>query len=94
LQNELAKSGWTLRNGDENLHYYQFVKADKTLSRAASFYLIARPELFWNPVPPANDRIRPAARPKKSPVPAGMTSDLAASHQSQAKDPLEVQDEP
>lgn len=72
LQNELAKSGWTVRNGDENLHYYRFIKADKTLSRIASFYLIGRPELFWNPVPAANDRIRPAARPKKLPVPAGV----------------------
>jgi hypothetical protein len=87
LQNELAKSGWTLRNGDENLHYYQFIKADRTLSRAASFYLIKRPELFWNPVPPANDRIRPAARPKKLAVPASTASALGPHPAGQPKDP-------
>lgn len=68
LQNELAKSGFTLRNGDENLHPYQFVKADGTLSRTASFYLLRQPELLWNPVPKPNDRIKRAGRP---PAPKG-----------------------
>lgn len=65
LQNELAKSSWTQRNGDENLHYYAFTKADGGLSRVASFYLLPRPQLFWNPVPAANDRIKAVQRPKK-----------------------------
>lgn len=69
LQNELAKSGWAVRHGDENVHPYAFVKADKQLSRAASFFLIGRPDLFWNPVPEPNDRIRPAPRPKKMELP-------------------------
>lgn len=69
LQNELAKSGWAVRNGDENVHPYAFVKADKQLSRAASFFLIGRPDLFWNPVPEPNDRIRQAPRPKKMELP-------------------------
>ncbi|MFT3819894.1 MAG: MobH family relaxase [Rubrivivax sp.] len=69
LQNELAKSGWTVRNGDENLHYYVFVKADGAASRIASFYLIGRPQLFWNPVPAPNERIRLAQRPKKMVLP-------------------------
>jgi integrating conjugative element relaxase (TIGR03760 family) len=72
LQNELAKSGWTKRNGDENLHYYAFTKTDGGLSRAASFYLLPNPKLFWNPVPRVNDRIRLAARTKKLAVP-GLT---------------------
>lgn len=58
LQNELAKSGWTCRNGDENLHYYAATKADGTLSRPASFYLLPQPQLFWNPVPAPNARLR------------------------------------
>lgn len=70
LQNELAKSGWAVRNGDENVHHYAFTKADNQLSRPASFFLIGRPELFWNPVPAANDRIRLAPRPKKMSLPA------------------------
>ena len=69
LQNELAKSGWTKRNGDENLHYYAFTKTDGGLSRAASFYLLPNPKLFWNPVPRVNDRIRIATRTKKLTVP-------------------------
>ncbi len=69
LQNELAKSGWAVRNGDENVHHYAFVKADQQLSRAASFFLIGRPELFWNPVPAPNERIRLAPRPKKMALP-------------------------
>lgn len=72
LQNELAKSGWAVRNGDENLHHYAFVKADKELSRVASFFLIGRPEAFWNPVPPPNDRIRQAPRVRKMQLPAGV----------------------
>jgi hypothetical protein len=71
LQNELAKSGWTVRNGDENLHYYAFVKSGGSLSKAASFYLIGRPDLFWNPLPPPNERIRRAPKPKRLAVPAG-----------------------
>jgi hypothetical protein len=69
LQNEVAKSGWAVRNGDVNVHEYAFVKADKQLSRAASFFLIGRPELFWNPVPEPNERIRPAPRPRKMELP-------------------------
>ncbi len=69
LQNELAKSGWTKRNGDENLHYYAFTKTDGGLSRAASFYLLPNPKLFWNPVPRVNDRIRLTTRAKKLAVP-------------------------
>lgn len=71
LQNELAKSGWTVRNGDENMHYYAFTKADKSLSRTASFCLIGAPELFWNPVPAPNERITRAPRPKRMTLPAG-----------------------
>ncbi|RVU42859.1 hypothetical protein EOE66_21535 [Rubrivivax rivuli] len=71
LQNELAKSGWTVRNGDENMHYYAFVKADKSLSRTASFCLLGKPELFWNPVPAPNERITRAPRPKRMSLPAG-----------------------
>ena len=71
LQNELAKSGWTVRNGDENMHYYAFVKADKSLSRTASFCLVGKPELFWNPVPAPNDRITRAPRPKRMALPPG-----------------------
>lgn len=74
LQNELAKSGWTVRNGDENMHYYAFTKADKSLSRTASFCLIGKPELFWNPVPAPNERITKAPRPKRMALPAGAVS--------------------
>jgi integrating conjugative element relaxase (TIGR03760 family) len=74
LQNELAKSGWTQRNGDENLHYYAFTKADGGLSRMASFYLLPKPQLFWNPVPAANDRIKAVIRPKKLAVPPAKDS--------------------
>ncbi len=74
LQNELARSGFTLRNGDENLHYFAAVKADGSLSRPASFYLLRQPELLWNPVPRPNERLkrtaRPAAGPKKLTLPA------------------------
>jgi integrating conjugative element relaxase (TIGR03760 family) len=69
LQNELAKSGWTVRNGDENMHYYAFTKADKTLSRTASFCLIGKPDVFWNPVPAPNERITRAPRPKRMALP-------------------------
>ncbi len=71
LQNELAKSGWTVRNGDENMHYYAFTKADKSLSRTASFCLIGKPELFWNPLPAPNERITKAPRPRRMTLPAG-----------------------
>ena len=70
LQNELAQSGWTARAGDENLHPYAFVKADGSLSRPASFFLLPQPELFWNPVPQPNQRIQAVARTKKLAVPA------------------------
>lgn len=71
LQNELAKSGWTRRNGDENLHYYAFTKTDGSLSRVVSCYLLPQPQLFWNPVPRANERIRAVTRAKKAkPAPA------------------------
>jgi hypothetical protein len=79
LQNELAKSGWTARNGDENLHYYAFLKADGSPSRTASFYLIRQPALFWSPVPAPNARIRLAARPKKMKLPQGAAPDAGAS---------------
>ena len=62
LQNELAKSGWTVRNGDENLHYYAFVKADGSVSRPAAFYLLREPSRLWNPVPATNERIRAIER--------------------------------
>jgi hypothetical protein len=74
LQNELAKSGWTQRNGDENMHAYAFVKADGNLSRPASFFLLPKPELFWNPVPQPNDRIRKVQPVKKLSVPARPTA--------------------
>ncbi|MCW5632763.1 MAG: TraI domain-containing protein [Rubrivivax sp.] len=74
LQNELAKSGWTARNGDENLHYYAFLKADGSPSRTASFYLIRQPALFWSPVPVPNARIRIAARPKRMKLPRSADS--------------------
>lgn len=77
LQNEVAKSRWTVRNGDENMHYYAFVKADKSLSRTASFYLVGNPELFWNPVPLPNDRITRAPRPRRMALPAGAASTRA-----------------
>lgn len=70
LQNELSKSGYTRRNGDENLHYYVFTKASGGVSRVAAYYLIAHPELFWRPVPPPNPRIQRAERSaKKLPLP-------------------------
>ncbi|WP_439389451.1 MobH family relaxase [Ideonella sp. YS5] len=69
LQNELAKSGWTQRNGNENLHYYAFTKADGGLSRVASFYLLTKPQLFWNPVPAANGRIKAVQRPRQLVIP-------------------------
>jgi hypothetical protein len=72
LQNELAKSGWTVRNGDENMHYYAFTKADKSLSRTASFCLIGKPEVFWNPVPTPNERITRAPRPKRMALPVAI----------------------
>lgn len=75
LQNELAKSGWTVRNGDENMHYFAFTKADKSLSRTASFCLIGKPELFWNPVPAPNERIAKAPRPRRMALPAGAVPD-------------------
>lgn len=81
LQNELAKSGFSVRNGDENLHYYQFTKADGGLSRIASFYLLRQPELLWNPVPKVNDRIKRAPRAptaKKLAVPAASASAATA----------------
>jgi integrating conjugative element relaxase (TIGR03760 family) len=81
LQNELAKSGWTVRNGDENMHYYAFTKADKSLSRTASFCLIGKPEVFWNPVPAPNERITRAPRPKRMALPVPIQQ--AQQHASQ-----------
>ncbi|MBL8348446.1 MAG: TraI domain-containing protein [Rubrivivax sp.] len=87
LQNELAKSGWTARNGDENLHYYAFLKADGSPSRTASFYLVRQPALFWSPVPAPNARIRLAARPKKMKLPQGAdTGNDRRSHTQGAQD--------
>lgn len=70
LQNELAQSGWTARADDENMHPYAFVKADGNLSRPASFFLLPQPQLFWNPVPQPNPRIRAVPKAKKLAVPA------------------------
>lgn len=81
LQNELAKSGFTLRNGDENLHYFQFVKADGSLSRTASFYLLKQPELLWNPVPAPNARIKRAKRTPSS-KPLRVPEGASAKHSS------------
>ncbi len=80
LQNELAKSGWTVRNGDENMHYYAFIKADKSLSRTASFCLVGKPELFWNPVPAPNERIAKAPKPRRMTLPAGAVTPAKPSH--------------
>ncbi len=80
LQNELAKSGWTVRNGDENMHYYAFTKADKSLSRTASFCLVGKPELFWNPVPAPNERIAKAPKPRRMTLPAGAVTPPKPSH--------------
>ena len=77
LQNELSKSGYTRRNGDENLHYYCFTKGGGGVSRVAAYYLIGHPELFWRPVPPPNSRIQRAERPAKKlplPLPAAPTA--------------------
>lgn len=65
LQNEFAKSPWTVRNGDENLHYYAFTKHAGGVSPTSSFYLIGDPGLFWRPVPEPNHRIVKTERPTK-----------------------------
>jgi integrating conjugative element relaxase (TIGR03760 family) len=67
LQNEFGKSPWTIRNGDENLHYYAFTKHAGGISPPSSFYLIGQPDLFWRPVPEPNHRIVKANRPPKKP---------------------------
>ena len=65
LQNEFGKSPWSVRNGDENLHYYAFTKHAGGTSPPSSFYLIGQPDLFWRPVPEANHRIVKATKPPK-----------------------------
>lgn len=65
LQNEFAKSPWSVRNGDENLHYYAFTKHAGGVSPTSSFYLIGDPGLFWRPVPEPNHRIVKTERPTK-----------------------------
>jgi len=65
LQNEFAKSPWSVRNGDENLHYYAFTKHAGGVSPTSSFYLIGEPGLFWRPVPEPNHRIVKTERPTK-----------------------------
>jgi integrating conjugative element relaxase (TIGR03760 family) len=69
VQNQLAKSPWAVRNGDENLHYYAFTKHNGTLSSTSSYFLLGQPELFWRPVPPPNPRIVKSARPPKRQLP-------------------------
>lgn len=71
LQNELAKSPYAVRNGDENLHYYAFNKHDGGLSAVSSYFLIGQPSLFFNPVPPPNSRIVKATRPARKLRPVG-----------------------
>lgn len=71
LQNEVAKSPYTLRNGDENLHYYAFTKHDGGTSATSSFFLAPQPQLFFNPVPPLNSRIVKSARPARKMKPVG-----------------------
>ncbi|KGM38740.1 hypothetical protein JY96_21490 [Aquabacterium sp. NJ1] len=65
LQNEFAKSPWTVRNGDENLHYYAFTKHAGGISPTSSFYLLGKPDLFWRPVPEPNHRIVKTERPPR-----------------------------
>lgn len=74
LQNELAKSPYAVRNGDENLHYYAFSKHDGGLSAVSSYFLIGQPSLFFNPVPPPNSRIVKATRPARKLRPVGAST--------------------
>jgi len=74
LQNEVAKSPYTLRNGDENLHYYAFTKHDGGISATSSFFLVPQPQLFFNPVPALNSRIVKTGRPARKLKPVGAQS--------------------
>lgn len=74
LQNEVAKSPYTVRNGDENLHYYAFTKHDGGVSTVSSYFLVGQPQLFFNPVPPVNPRIIKSGRPAKRLKPVGVSS--------------------
>lgn len=74
LQNEVAKSPYTQRNGDENLHYYAFTKHDASLSAVSSYFLVNQPQLFFNPVPAVNPRILKSGRPAKKLKPVGAKS--------------------
>lgn len=74
LQNEVAKSPYTQRNGDENLHYYAFTKHDASLSAVSSYFLVNQPQLFFNPVPAVNPRMVKSARPAKKLKPVGAST--------------------
>lgn len=63
LQNEVAKSPYTQRNGDENLHYYAFTKHEGGVSAASAYFLVPQPQLLFNPVPALNSRILKTAKP-------------------------------
>jgi integrating conjugative element relaxase (TIGR03760 family) len=65
VQSALRKAGWTVRNGDQNIHYYTFPKADGSSSRRSAFVLIGVPQLFWNPVPAPNPRLQRLPDPPK-----------------------------
>lgn len=81
LQNEVAKSPYTLRNGDENLHYYAFTKHEGGVSAASAYFLIPQPQLLFNPVPALNSRILKTAKPvraAKKLKPVGTTKGDAA----------------
>jgi hypothetical protein len=65
VQSALRKAGWTVRNGDQNIHYYTFPKSDGSASRRSSFVLIGVPHLFWNPVPRPNPRLQRMPEPPK-----------------------------
>jgi hypothetical protein len=65
VQSALRKAGWTVRNGDQNIHYYTFPKADGSTSRRSAFVLIGVPQLFWNPVPLPNPRLQRLPDPPK-----------------------------
>lgn len=78
LQNEVAKSPYTQRNGDENLHYYAFTKHDASLSAVSSYFLVNQPQLFFNPVPAVNSRIVKSGRPAKKLKPVGAKSGAKA----------------
>lgn len=66
LQNEVAKSPYTLRNGDENLHYYAFTKHEGGVSAASAYFLVPQPQLLFNPVPALNSRILKTGKPVRA----------------------------